>query len=111
MDLTNLKDKNAIEQLIKMYEYKKVVVENLDRLRNMQGTVEQKTRVISKCGTIKFETEYGASMHSHAHNDSELNELLVNTAVTYYTERLQSLSLLLGLAERVVAKEFEGGIE
>lgn len=92
-----------LEVLLKLMEERKGIVENLERLSKMRDRVIRKDKPnVHECQRIVFESPYSASVSVH---DDDLKDIVLAATVTYYTNRVKSIDMLVGLSERALSKE------
>lgn len=97
----------SLGHLLRLVEHKKIIVENLARLGAMCGYADARDGDAKelKCHRVVFEADHTAHCPVRRKFDEELVVRLIQTATEYYTEKLRTIDLLIGLAARVVDKE------
>lgn len=88
-----------INRIAKLSELKKRFQEDLEKLHKMRGVAKDGKKVIPKCHTIEFKTEYGAHTGIRAAHDSELTHLLVNTAIKHLERRISEIDEMFWVIE------------
>jgi len=92
---------NYLEEAVRLLQSKDRYLEAIERLNKMRGTYYDKNKERPCCHTVKFETEFGAHLHT---NEPDLHVLLVDAALKYYSERLRNAEVLIGLMNEALKK-------
>lgn len=92
--------KIVMDLLNRQEDYKDAI----NHLENMKGKSCDKEPKV-KCHTVGFESDYTTNLNWYgSYDDGELNILLVDTAIQHIKGKLQSLELLLGLADMALER-------
>lgn len=95
----------SLERLLYLMEHKKVILENLERLGKAGGRAVWQEQNVPKCTGVEIKTDYGAHCLISTYYDEDLVSRIVAVSIEYYQDRLKTIDMLIGLAERVVQKE------
>lgn len=96
----------SLERLTYLMQHKKIVLENLDRLKNMQGHVETSgPGKTLKCDSIELRTDFGEHCVVRSYFDAPLVGKIIDIAIAYYQERLSTIDMLIGLADEALQRE------
>jgi hypothetical protein len=91
----------TLEIIIALSEARDRMVESLGRLHKMQGKTEEGE---AKCKSVEFKTGYGAAMHSYG-SDPDFNVLMVDTAIQWYTNRIEIVNGVLTAVDTSIHKD------